>query len=358
MLTLQKAEEAASISVSISNQDIDDLLTKEWLLTNRRGSYTSSTIVGCNTRAYHGLLIGSLIPPAHRIMALSNCLEIVISKKGVFNLSTFEFPDKFTPTGFVFIKTFRRDIGAHLDYELANVDLTKSVYLLRDTDMVAVVYNFTRIKEPVEFVSRPFIGLRNFHALQKSYAMLCSRWLGSDTHGLLVRHQMPNSCELRLCCPSTHFEKDPQWWFNFTYRHDRERGQGFTEDLWTPGFFKCRIDKPAKIVLWASLSPPTAGHKHNPLKNMDIDTVCKDLLKHQKDLKHQAKKVSSEFQIPASNVETKKRNLRIKESKYFEILCFAAEQFVTKRRTNNQTTTTILAACCWQPADTSKPNRS
>jgi predicted glycogen debranching enzyme len=346
-LTLQKADEAASLSASITDQDINDLLAKEWLLTNGRGSYTSSTIVGCNTRAYHGLLIGSIIPPAHRVMALSNCLEMVISKEKVFNLSTFEFPDKITPTGFVFLKTFRRDIGAHFDYELADVDLTKSVYLVRDTDTVAVVYNFTRIKEPVEFVSRPFIALRNFHALQKSYAMLYSKWLGSDSHGLLVRHQMPNSCELRLRCPSAHFEKDPQWWFNFTYRHDRERGQDFTEDLWTPGFFKCRINKPAKIVLWASLSPSTAGHKHSPVTNTDIDTVCKDLLKYQKDLKHQARKVSSEFQIPALDGANKNRNLRIRESKYFEMLCFAAEQFITKRRTNNKTTTTILAGYPW-----------
>jgi len=347
VLTLQKADKETNLYVSTVGQDIDNLLTKEWLLTNGRGGYASSTIIGCNARAYHGLLIGSLIPPAHRIMTLSNCLEMVISKERVFNLSTFEFPGKFAPTGFVFIKAFRRDMGAHFDYELGNVDMTKSVYLVRDTDTVAVVYDFTRVKEQVEFVSRPFIGLRNFHALQKSYAMLCSKWLGSDTHGLLVRHQMPNSCELLLRCPSTHFEKDPQWWFNFTYRHDKERGQDFTEDLWTPGFFKCRIDSPARIVLWASLSPPRAGHKHSPVTNTDIDTVCKDLLRHQKDLKYQAKKVRNGFRNPASNGRAKRQNLRISEPKYFEMLCLAAEQFVTKRQINNKTASTILAGYPW-----------
>ena len=346
-MTLQKADEATSISVSIADHDIDNLLTKEWLLTNGRGSYASSTIVGCNTRAYHGLLIGSLMPPAHRVMALSNCLEMVISKGEVFNLSTFEFPDKFAPAGFGFLKKFRRDIGVHFEYELANVELTKSVYLVRDTDKVAIVYNFTRLAEPVEFISRPFVGLRNFHALQNSYAMLCSKWLGSDARGLLVRHQMPGSCELRLCCPSAHFETDPQWWFNFTYRHDRERGQGFTEDLWTPGFFKCRIDSPAKIVLWASLSPPTADHKDSPVIDTDIDKVCKDLQMYRKELKHQAKKAKSNFRIPDSNGRSKNQNLRIGNGKYFEMLCLAAEQLVTKRQTKNNTSTTIIAGYPW-----------
>ena len=347
MLTLQKADEATSISVSTADHDIDNLLTKEWLLTNGRGSYASSTIVGCNTRAYHGLLIGSLMPPAHRVMALSNCLEMVISKGEVFNLSTFEFPDKFAPAGFGFLKKFRRDIGAHFDYKLANVELTKSVYLVRDTDTVAIVYNFIHVREPVEFVSRPFVGLRNFHALQKSYAMLCSKWLGSDARGLLVRHQMPSSCELRLCCPSAHFEKDPQWWFNFTYRHDRERGQDFTEDLWAPGFFKRRIDKPSKIILWASLGPPTAGHKHSGVTNTGIDTVCKDLQRYRKELKHQVKKAKTEFRIPVSKGRSKNHNLRIGNWKYFEMLCLAAEQFVTKRQTNHHWSTTIVAGYPW-----------
>jgi predicted glycogen debranching enzyme len=345
VLALQRADEATSIYAPIADQDIDNLLTKEWLLTNGRGGYTSSTIVGCNTRAYHGLLIGSLIPPTRRIMALSNCLEMIISREKIFNLSTFEFPDKFAPAGFGFLRTFRRDIGAHFDYELEGVGLTKSVYLVRDTDMVAIVYNFNRIGEPVEFVSRPFIGLRNYHALQKSYATLCSRWLGSAERGLLIHHETPNGGDLLLRCPSANFEKDPQWWFNFTYRHDRERGQACTEDLWTPGFFKCRVIKPARIVLWASLRPSKTGNKPPP--PMDIEKVCEDLLKHQKNIKNHVQNLKGGFQIPALNSTSKNKKLRIGELKYFDMLCFAAEQFITKRQTSNKTKSTILAGYPW-----------
>jgi len=347
VLTLQKSDEATNISVSVAEKDIDNLLTKEWLLTNGRGSYASSTIVGCNTRAYHGLLIGSLMPPAHRIMALSNCLEMVISKAGIFNLSTFEFPDKFAPKGFGYLRKFRRDTGAHFDYEFANIKLTKSVYLVRDTDMVAIVYDFTRLAEPVEFISRPFVGLRNFHGLQKSYATLDSKWFGSNTDGLLVRHRMPGSCELRLCCPSAHFEKDPKWWFNFTYRCESERGQSSTEDLWTPGFFKCRIDKPVKIVLWAGFNPPTPGNKRNPVRNPDIDTVCKDLQNYRKGIKHQVTKTKSKFRIPSANGRSSNRNLRIGNFKYFEMLLLAADQLITKRQTKKHNSTTILAGYPW-----------
>jgi len=347
VLTLQKSAEATDISVSVADKDIDNLLTKEWLLTNGRGSYASSTIAGCNTRAYHGLLIGSLMPPAHRIMALSNCLEMVISKAEIFNLSTFEFPDKFAPKGHEFLRKFRRDTGVHFDYEFANIKLTKSVYLVRDTDTVAVVYDFTHLAEPVEFISRPFVGLRNFHGLQKSYATLDSKWLGSNANGLLVRHRMPGSCELRLSCPSAHFENDPQWWFNFTYRSEIERGQGSAEDLWTPGFFKCGIDSPTRIVLWASFSPPSPGNKYHSIRTPDINTVLEDLHNHQKGITHQATKSKSEFQVPSGNGRPTNLNLRIANRKYFEMLCLAADQFVTKRQTKDETKSTILAGYPW-----------
>jgi len=326
-------------------------------LTNERGSYASSTIAGCNTRGYHGLLIGSLNPPVNRIMALANCLEMVIFEGQVFNLSTFEFSNKFAPAGFSLLKRFRRDIAAHFDYELDKLKLTKSVYLLRDTDTVALVYDFTSVREPVELVLRPFVGLRDFHTQQKSHAPLYSQRLGD---GVLVRHNVPNSCELFLSCQSVHpareknevsdvvnFEKDRQWWFNFLYRNNRERGQDFTEDLWTPGFFKCRIapgtpcgETPAQIILWANLSPPWSRCKPEELANLDIDAVREDLRSHQESI------LDAQFSKLDARKKEKSR-IKHRESRIEEALCLTAEAFIAKRQTNHSHRTTILAGYPW-----------
>lgn len=326
---MHKADDIVSLCVPIDGQDIETQLEKEWLLTNGRGGYASSTIVGCNTRAYHGLLIGSLQPPVNRIMALSNCLEMIRSGGRTFLISTFEFSDKFAKEGFQFLKAFRRDIGVHFDYALENAKLTRSVYLQRGTDTAAIVYDFTRVHEPIEFIIRPLVGLRNFHSRQKSYTPLCSAWLGAAERGLVVRHKMPNSCSLYLRCPSARYEKDPQWWFNFKYRADKERGQGYTEDLWAPGIFKCKIDSPIKIILWAHLSDSEAGDVPEPLNDADMDIICLDLQNHQKSLKHQA-----------SQMQTS-------EGTHFDILCLAADQFVTQRTTRRGHSTTILAGYPW-----------
>jgi len=350
-LALQRANDAAIVSILTGEKNVENLLTKEWLLTNERGGYASSTIVGCNTRGYHGLLIGSLNPPANRIMALAKCLEMVISKGKVFNLSTFEFSDKFAPEGFTHLVQFRRDTGLHFDYELDKLELTKSVYLLRDTDTVALVYDFVSIEEPLEFVLRPFIGLRDFHTLQKSYAPLCSTWLG---HSLLVHHDTPDSCGLFLSCPAANFEKDEQWWFSFVYRNDKQRGQDFTEDLWTPGFFKCRIETPAKIVFWANLSPSWVGCKPEQLINADIDAVCKDLRRHQEGVKRKAESVKPKAKgqkrpLPATSRAVSAKagtQYAIRDAQY-EILCLAADQFIAKRQTDHTHRTAILAGFPW-----------
>ncbi len=342
MLTLQKDKNLKIASITASDKSIDELLTREWLLTNECGSYASSTVVGCNTSGYHGLLVGSLDPPADRIMALANCLETVICNdpapsagsgqalSGVegktFNLSTFEFGDKFAPAGFSHIKRFRQDIGVHFDYELAvdlaKIKLIKSVYLLRQTDTVAVVYNFTKIKKPVEFILRPFVGLRDFHTLQKSCAPIRSNWIGE---GLRINYDTPGSCELFLYCPSMNFEKDQQWWYNFVYRSSRERGQDFTEDLWTPGFFKCRIESPTELVLWANLSRAAAYNKIEQLDIGDITAVREDLHSHQNEV------------ITVANVDD--QNLKL--------LCLAADQFIVKYRKERNYKTTILAGFPW-----------
>ena len=328
MLTLQETDSSTVVSVLTCDKSVEELLNKEWLLTNNRGGYSASTIIGCNTRRYHGLLVGSLHPPVDRIVALSNCLEMVIQNGEVFNLSTFEFPDKFAPQGHGYIKRFRRDIGVHFDYQLNNLEFTKSVYLCRESDTIALVYDFKQVEEAIEFVLRPFIGLRDFHSLQKSYAHICrAQFEGA----LVIRHDTPGSCELSLNCPSMNFEKDKQWWFNFLYRCDQQRGQDFTEDLWTPGFFKRLIEEPCRIVFYANLSS-----RYNPeqLKKTTLEKVCTDLQRHQESIKRKS----------ANQSGTAKNE---KQNSQYGTLCLAADQFITTRQTSQNDRTTILAGFPW-----------
>jgi len=306
MLTLEKANEKAGIYIETANVPLEQLLEKEWLLSNTRGGYASSTVIGCNTRRYHGLLIGSLDPPVNRILALSNCLETIYWGPGKFNLGTCEFPDKISPDGYLRLKRFSRDIGVHFDYELGDLRLTKSVYLCGEQDTVAVAYDFKEVNRPIDFALRPLVALRDFHSLQKATARITSE---SVAEGLIIRHESGDSCQLLLSCPGASFEEDPQWWFNFVYRADKERGQDFSEDQFNPGVFRCNIDSPTRLVLWANLS---REYKPGRFVLPDIEDVIRQLSTHHNDVVAAAK-----------------------QDKTLQMLYTAADQFVVRRTTHD-----------------------
>ncbi|HLB74508.1 MAG TPA: amylo-alpha-1,6-glucosidase [Sedimentisphaerales bacterium] len=330
---MQKADSAAIVSLSTTGQSLDELLSKEWLLTNGRAGYSSSTVVGCNTSSYHALLVGSLRPPVKRVMSLANCQEMLIFPcearsvggarehgiRQVRNLSTFEFDDKFAPRGYSAIRSFRRDSGVHFEYEFAECRLTKSIYLARGADTVVLEYDFTEVSRAGDFVIRPFVGLREFHGLQKSDAVL-NATIRDD--GVAVHSPMPG-CTLFLNCPAAAFKKDEQWWFNFVYRANKERGQEFTEDLWTPGFFKTKIDSPCRMVFWASL---IAGSNRVEPADIDCDLLRKDLDDHYRRVISPAGKHGS------------------RES---AILHLAADQFIAKRDGRDGAGATIVAGYPW-----------
>lgn len=306
--------------MQIKDQSAEELLSKEWLLTNSRGGYASGTVLGCNTRRYHGLLTGSLNPPVNRIAGLSNCLDTIIYNKKQVHLSSFEFDNRFFPEGLRYLRRFGADVGVHFDYKLDGLEMTKSIYLAPETDIVAIEYDFTSVDYPIEFVIRPFIALRDFHSLQKSYAHLYS--VRCD-QSLLIRHNVPHSCELLLRAESMCFEDDSQWWFNFLYRSEKQRGQDCLEDLWTPGFFKARIDEPRKLVLWASIGD---GNTSDERSQPGIEQLYEDLLTNQNRLLKTADK-------PDDNLRK---------------LYLAAGQFIAKRQIiGKKQTTTILAGFPW-----------
>jgi len=348
LFALQKADNWEVISLPTAGGNPYSLLDKEWLLTNKRGGFASSTVVGCNTRRYHGLLIGSLTPPVNRIMALSGCIEKVRTANKEFNLSGFEFEGLFSPE-FIVPSDFRQDVGVHFNYRIDGLELTKSVYLLGHEDTVGVVYDFNRIDGQVIFEVRPFAALRDFHSLQKSRAVFNLDLID----GLLsVQSSSVRNCELILGSGEMEFREDKQWWYNILYRQEIERGQECLEDLWTPGVFRCVLEQPRRIVLWASLRDTFSDEQRNRpyfLNNYAIDAVCEELFRSQSEINPVRNSITGKNMIlkeEMSNGVKDKPKAAVKDE-VFTRLCLAADQYIVKRFVNEQQHWTILAGFPW-----------
>jgi len=305
-------------SISINGVEVEELLTKEWLLSNNKGSFCSSTAAGVNTRRYHGLLTGSLNPPENRVMSLSTCLETITLDDESFELSNFEFDGCFGSSGHQYLKSFKKDSGVHYNYDLNWVDVTKSIYLLPDRDAIVMEYDFSNVYNSFNFTVRPFTGMRSFHGLQKSNALLSTEW---RTDGLAVIADDLSLGELFMRSNDMWFEDDRQWWYNFHYRIDKRRGQDCQEDLWSPGIFKCNITDDCKIYLCAGLGEYE--------KSQDVLEFNPRIVTHRI---RQNKKI---------------RDSKHKNDEVMKSLSDAASQFVIQRSVGDKTFSTILAGYPW-----------
>lgn len=249
MFTVERLDTSEDICIDAQNIPLDQLLAREWLLTNKRGSFSSSTLACSNTRKYHGLLIGSLSPPVKRIMSLNNLLESIKTPKKNYQLCSYEFDGLFSPE-FITPQKFYQDGQVKFEYSFEGVKLVKSVCLAPQKDIVFVIYDFLHLEAPVTLEMRPFVGLRDFHSLLKSSRHFI---FSGDSRELVVRRILWPDSRLILSSEQSDFVSDEQWWYNILYRVDKERGLECCEDLWSPGIFRVSLDSPRKIVFRAEL---------------------------------------------------------------------------------------------------------
>ena len=109
--------------------NLDSARKREWIETNGVGGYASSTIVGFNTRRYHGLLIASLNPPAERYLLVSNLEESLNVNGQVFELSVNQYPGAVHPQGFKYLKEFRLDPFPVFIYDFTVLEIFWSSYV-------------------------------------------------------------------------------------------------------------------------------------------------------------------------------------------------------------------------------------
>ncbi len=307
-------------AMNLTGLQTGDLLSREWLLANRRGGFASGTLAGCNCRRYHGLLVGTQHPPANRILALSNCLENITLENDQLEFSCFEFEHTLHPHGNEYLTGFSLDIGAHFEYELGVAKLTKSVYLSPDSDTVILVYAFSNLVCPFSFSVRPLAALRDFHGLQHQSASFTSS--ADDSHSLRIECGTAPEVALHLHSPAMTFQPGAEWWHRFFYRIEQQRGQDCFEDLWSPGWYTGRIDYPETVVLSASL---TAKDAPAGMDRPDPDALIESLKQLERKL---CKHAHSRDPIQKA-------------------LFLSAGQFVTERMVAGRRTPTILAGYPW-----------
>jgi len=247
---------------------MDTVLTREWLITNKLGSYASSTVINCNTRRYHGLMVSANIPPLGRVVTASNFLERLIIDGVEHQLSNFEFNGAIHPQGFKYQTSFQRQIDEDLSsvsfvYQVDDVTFIRTLWLFAEHN-TALIYWLAadgRGMRPLRIAVHPLLAMRDFHSLRRQSA---GNPFKTARSGKTISFEVPafgpdkqNKFYSLHMTPTglrgpvqAEFTSIYDWWYNFRYRVEAERGQDCGEDLFIPGFFEHQGQGRASFGLW------------------------------------------------------------------------------------------------------------
>lgn len=254
--------------------NLEYALSRELIRSNRAGSYASTTIIGCNTRKYHGLLVCPLeeMDGEHHVL-LSTLDATIIQHEKEFNLGIHKYEgDNYLPKGHKYVRDFDATKGSFISYRVGGVVLNKEMLLVSEAEQVLIRYTLEEAHSDTVLRLKPFLAFRNFHALSKTnpYANTHFEEAGN---GIISKLYEGYPGLYMQTSKSVDFVPVPDWYLNVEYMEEQKRGYDFKEDLYVPGYFEMPIKKGETIIFSAStkeVSPGGLHRKYNSELNLRL----------------------------------------------------------------------------------------
>lgn len=232
--------------------DFEAATSREWLETNGIGGFASGTISGANSRRYHGLLTAATAPPLGRVTMLSKFEESieVAGKHG--ELSANRYPEAIYPQGFRNLKSFRLDPFPVWTYEFAGVEIEKSVFMPHGLNTTVCRWRLLSTADGIDASSirmtlRPLIACVDYHALQHENRNVNAQFAVREN--LVSITPYGNLPTLNFSHNALAAERSGEWYINFEYSIEKERGFDCREDLFQPFVLKFNLAEPATVIV-------------------------------------------------------------------------------------------------------------
>jgi len=213
-------------------RDFEQAIKREWLVPNGFGGWSSSTVLGINTRKYHGLLVSS-----GRKLLLSKLEEELSFENSSFRLSANEYPGTLYPDGFRYIDSFELDCFPVFHYSLPGVSVKKTVFPLHMQDSVCVEYSINSEKGAKLRVF-PLINSRSVYSTTRPNSLPFSQQ--AYARSFVLNGNLSLCSDLAGYLPSV-LPDEKKWYQSMLYREDRARGEEFADSHYCPGSFEVSL---------------------------------------------------------------------------------------------------------------------
>lgn len=228
-------------------------LQREMLSTDRIGGYMSTTIVCCNTRKYHGLMVAPIDDSGRTYVLLSSLDESIIQHDQTFNLALHRYKGTYEPRGHKYITDFAYTPTPTITYRVGGVILKKEMLWIHKRTQLMIRYTLVDAHSQTRLRLRPFLAFRDKHCLSKANMEADGHSYGA-INGVKCRlYDAFPWLYLQTSKPGTEFVPAPDWYYGFEYPQEIARGYDGYEDLLTTGYFETELKKGESIIFSASL---------------------------------------------------------------------------------------------------------
>lgn len=235
--------------------NLEESLPREILRTNRSGAYHCSTIVDCNTRKYHGLLVIPVPEMDDENHVLLSALdETVIQHGAEFNLGLHKYHgDNFSPRGHKYIRVYECDKVPTTIYRVGGVILKKEKVFVHHENRILIRYTLVDAHSETTLRLRPYLAFRSVRQYTHENSQ-ASRKYDLVDNGIKTC-MYPGYPELYMqLSKENEFHFVPDWYRGIEYPKEQERGYDFNEDLYVPGYFEFTIKKGESVTFSGGIS--------------------------------------------------------------------------------------------------------
>ena len=228
-------------------------LQREVLSTDRRGGYMSTTIVCCNTRRYHGLMVAPIGRGDQTCVLLSSLDETIVQHDQSFNLAIHRFRGVYEPRGHKYITDFAYTPTPTITYRVGGVILRKELLWIHKRTQLMIRYTLLDSPADIRLRLRPFFAYREKEAL--THANMEANGRSYPVQGGVKNRLYEGYPWLYLQTnrPDAEFVAAPDWYYGFEYPQELARGYDGYEDLLTTGYFELPLSKGQSVIFSASV---------------------------------------------------------------------------------------------------------
>ena len=219
---------------------LEEGLKKEWLITNGIGGYSSSTILGANTRKYHGLLVAPLMPPGNRQVILSKLDESIGIEGKNYNLYTNVCKD-FISDGYKNLVSFEKEYIPIFTYQVEDISIKKFICMEHGKNTVSVFYYIKNGEKKSKLTLAPVMNFRGFHTTNNSEDFQLKQEIENNKIKLILGEHSQNPIYVFLS-EGKYIKHDNDIFRNMYYIEEEKRGQGAIENHAVPGVYEVDIE--------------------------------------------------------------------------------------------------------------------